>query len=70
MPTKFYVENGHGCMYFVQDHELFYVPINNYGIVDMEECCPVDLASCESPEDEAQLLQIRDLLVPLQKVSS
>jgi hypothetical protein len=69
MPTKFYVESGHGCLYFADDHELFYAPINVYGFVDLEECCPVDLADYETPEDEAHILRIRDLLVPVQKVA-
>ena len=69
MPTKFYIEEGHGCVYFVDDHELFYAPINVYGFFDLEESAPVDLAECETPEDEAQLLRIRDLLVPVSEVA-
>ena len=69
MPTKFYIEDGHGCLYFVDNHELFFAPINVYGMVDLEESCPVDLADCETPEDEAQLLRIRDLLMPVSAVA-
>jgi hypothetical protein len=69
MPTKFYIEEGHGCVYFADNYELFYAPINVYGFFNLEESCPVDLAECETPEDEAQLLRIRDLLMPVQKVA-
>jgi hypothetical protein len=69
MPTKFYIEDGHGCLYFVDNHELFFAPINVYGMVDLEESCPVDLADCETPEDADQLLRIRDLLMPVVKVA-
>jgi hypothetical protein len=69
MPTKFYIEEGHGCVYFSDGYELFYAPINAYGIFDLEESAPVDFADYESPEDEAQLLQIRDLLMPVQQVA-
>ncbi len=69
MPTKFYIEEGHGCLYFADENELFFVPINGYGMIDLEECAPVDLATCETPEDEAQLLRIRDMLMPVSLVA-